>query len=58
MIRNQIIRAPSKKRNLLIVLDLDMTLVFASKHKPEAIFNNSNYSNQTEIPEFITVYVS
>lgn len=33
--RNQLIRAPNKKRNLQIVLDLDQTLVFCSRTKPD-----------------------
>lgn len=55
LIRNQIIRAPSKKRNLQIVLDLDMTLVFCSVKKPEALHGNTANINQTEMPEFTKV---
>lgn len=41
MIRTQLIRAPNRKRNLQIVLDLDLTLVFCTTVKPDDMFNMS-----------------
>ena len=39
--RTQLIRAPNRKRNLQIVLDLDFTLVFCTMVKPDDMFNMS-----------------
>ena len=47
------IRAPNKKRNLQIVLDLDMTLVYCAKSKPD-----STQLAASDLPDYITVHVS
>lgn len=49
LMRTQLIRAPNRKRNLQIVLDLDFTLVFCTMVKPDDMFNMSvtNPLNQT-----------
>ena len=55
MMRHQLIRAPSKKRKLQIVLDLDMTLAFCSRQTPEKLFAGAQLDT---VPDHITVHVS